>query len=260
MPVGAAVSQSPPGGSRAEEGSVVTVYYSLGPQSAAKVSVTPSDTDDGLSDSERDSTGSGTDPVIMNCTRSYRERQCVVIRRRHLRAAFPGRRRSASHEHRRLGHRTRSSRRAASTWSSSGRPAPASARPASAPCASLRSARRCCRCPISNEGFGLDPLLRQAHLRAEQELDCARTRTGSSSPSTGRRAPTASTRTECSPARLQRADRLDMGLVEHPVPTRDDASRSSRSSRDGCVRVTQKSGSRTVYSRDFDATTGLYLR
>ena len=33
-----------------------------------------------------------------------------------------------------------------------------------------------------------------------------------------------------------------------------------RSSRAGCVRVTQKRGSKTVYSRDFNATTGLYLR
>jgi hypothetical protein len=32
----------------------------------------------------------------------------------------------------------------------------------------------------------------------------------------------------------------------------------SRSSRAGCVRVTQKSGSNTVFSRDFNATTGLY--
>ena len=31
-----------------------------------------------------------------------------------------------------------------------------------------------------------------------------------------------------------------------------------RSNRAGCVRVTQKSGSKTVYSRDFNATTGLY--
>jgi len=71
VPIGIAVSQSPAGGSMAGDGSVVTVYYSLGPQSEAEVRVSPTDTDDGLSDSERDSTGSGSDPPVMNATRAY---------------------------------------------------------------------------------------------------------------------------------------------------------------------------------------------
>jgi hypothetical protein len=70
VPVGLVVSESPQAGSRAETGSTVTVYYSLGPQSAAVVAVSPSNTNDGLTDETRGSTGSGT-KLIMNCTTAY---------------------------------------------------------------------------------------------------------------------------------------------------------------------------------------------
>ncbi len=71
VPEGLAVEQDPQAGTAAERGSIVAVYYSLGPQSAAKVRIDHNDSDDGLLDSERDSTGSGTSPLIMNCYRAY---------------------------------------------------------------------------------------------------------------------------------------------------------------------------------------------
>lgn len=71
VPLGIAVSQSPLGGSLARLGSLVTVSYSLGPQSAADVSVSHSDTDDGLTVANRGTTGTGNDRSIMNLSRAY---------------------------------------------------------------------------------------------------------------------------------------------------------------------------------------------
>lgn len=70
-PVGVAIWQSPEAGTKAHDGSTVTVYYSLGPQSAAKVAVSRSPAGDGMTDADRGTTGSGTGPLMMNCVRAY---------------------------------------------------------------------------------------------------------------------------------------------------------------------------------------------
>ncbi|NTU71165.1 MAG: PASTA domain-containing protein [Coriobacteriia bacterium] len=70
VPEGVAVSQSPPAGSLAMPDSTVTVYYSLGSQSMAAVAVDRSDTDSGLNLAST-GTGTGNDPKIMNCTDAY---------------------------------------------------------------------------------------------------------------------------------------------------------------------------------------------
>lgn len=66
---GIAIRQSPPGGSQAAKGSEVTVYYSLGVQTATGVNVDHTDTDDGLTDATRDSAGSGS--LKLRLTRAY---------------------------------------------------------------------------------------------------------------------------------------------------------------------------------------------
>lgn len=71
VPRGVSLAQSPLAGSMAKRGSTVTVYYSLGPHSAAEVAFAPSDTDDGIADTERGETGSGTGPFVINCTDAY---------------------------------------------------------------------------------------------------------------------------------------------------------------------------------------------
>ena len=69
--MGIAIWQSPAGGQRAPSGSAVTVYYSLGPQSAADTSVTPSSTSGGYGQSPG-STGSATDDTpIFSTARAY---------------------------------------------------------------------------------------------------------------------------------------------------------------------------------------------
>jgi len=68
---GIAIRQTPVGGSQAEKGSEVTVYYSLGPQDLSGVNVDHTDTNDGLTDANRDSTGTGNDPLKLYCTRVY---------------------------------------------------------------------------------------------------------------------------------------------------------------------------------------------
>jgi hypothetical protein len=71
VPVDACVSQSPPGGALAAPGSTVTVYYSLGPQALADSRVLHTDTSDGLTDATRDSTGDNSEPLVMNCVSAY---------------------------------------------------------------------------------------------------------------------------------------------------------------------------------------------
>lgn len=71
VPLGVVVSQTPRGESQAAVGTAVIASYSLGPQSAADVAVSRSDSNDGLTADDRGTTGSGTDPLIMNCVDAY---------------------------------------------------------------------------------------------------------------------------------------------------------------------------------------------
>ena len=257
VPVGAAVSQSPPGGSRAEEGSLVSVYYSLGPQSEAKVIVTPSDTDDGLRDSERDSTGSGSDPVVMNCTRSYPGARAwssggdIYVR------LSPG----------------GSARRVTSSgdWDTNPVVAPSGKylvflratgsgrRPTSVGAVCFTSfGTTMLSLPVSNEGFDLTRFYGKPIFAPSKN---------STAPNTDWIVlpqywqTSANGETEMSARLLVCNVPIDSTWVSWNIQFRPAGTLTlSRSSRSGCVRVTQKSGSRTVYSRDFDLTTGLYLR
>ena len=257
MPIGVAVSQSPPGGSRAEEGSVVTVYYSLGPQSAARVIVTPSDTNDGLSDSERDSTGSGNDPVIMNCVRSYARASAwssggdIYVR------LSPG----------------GAARRVTSTgdWDTAPVIAPSGKylvflratgsgkRPTGVGAVCFTSFRTTMlSLPVSNEGFSLTryygkPIFAPSKNSTAPNTDWIVLPQYWQNSANGE--------TELSARLLVCNVPIDSTWASWNIQFRPAMALSlTRSSRDGCVRVTQKSGSRTVYARDFDTTTGLYLR
>jgi hypothetical protein len=257
VPIGAAASQSPPGGSRAEEGSVVTVYYSLGPQSAATVRVTPSDTDDGLSDSERDSTGSGSDPVIMNCTQAYPGASAwssggdIYVRLSPSGAA----------------------RRVTSTgdWDTAPVIAPSGKylvflratgsgkRPTEVGAVCFTSfGTTMLSLPVSNEGFSLTRYYGKP-IFVPSENSTAPNTDWIVLPQYWQKS--ANGETEMS-ARLLICDvPIDSTWVSWNIQFRPAMTISlSRSSRNGCVRVTQKSGSRTVYSRDFEMSTGLYLR
>lgn len=68
---GVAIRQSPQGGTLAAKGSDVTVYFSLGLQDPNGINVDHTDTNDGLTDAQRDSSGSGSDQYLLHCTKAY---------------------------------------------------------------------------------------------------------------------------------------------------------------------------------------------
>jgi len=257
VPTGVAVSQTPQAGTRASDGSLVTVFYSLGPQSAAEVNVARSDTDNGLSTASSGSSGSGADPLMMNCTRSY-----------------PG----------------------ATAWSSNGdiyvRLSPGGAARRVTRTGDWDSS------PVVSPNDRYLVFLR-ATGSGERATDvgavCFTTMATHilTLPETDVRG--GKTRTYGKPvfAPSEHSTTLDSDWIVLPQYWREDRGDGpitsarllvcnvpmnsswvswnlqfrpamnlslGRSNRAGCVRVTQKSGSKTVYSRDFNATTGLYLR
>jgi hypothetical protein len=256
VPVGGAVSQSPSGGSRAGNGSLVSVYYSLGPQSAAAVNVSPSDTDDGLSESERDSTGSGSDPLIMTATQAYSgvtawsSNGDIYVR------LSPG----------------GAARRVTSTggWDTDPviapshkylvflRAASSGKRATSVGAVSFTSFRTSMLSLPKSTAFDSQtpfygkPIFAPSESSTTPNTDWVvlpqywtedRDRTGG--------APSARLLVCNVPVS---SAWVSWNLQFRPAKTLS----LSRSSRAGCVRVTQKSGSNTVFSRDFNATTGLY--
>jgi hypothetical protein len=71
VPLGAAIRQSPAGGTQAANGSSVTVYYSLGPQTSAESSVTPSNTSGGYGQNVGTSGAGVVDTPIFSTARAY---------------------------------------------------------------------------------------------------------------------------------------------------------------------------------------------
>ena len=255
VPVGEVVSQSPEGGTRAADGSVVTVYYSLGPQSEADVAVSPSPavnntTGDGT-------TGSSAAQLMMNSTRAYPGAAAWSSRGNIYVRLSPG----------------GSARRVTSTgdWDSS--PVISPSRKylvfLRAPGYDRRATSIGAVSFTDFDTYMLTPPV------SDMGTDDARyygkpvfaPSENSTTPNTdwivfpqywnenrGDGSALSARLLICNVP--MNSSWVSWNLQFRPALTLS----LGRSSRAGCVRVTQKRGSKTVYSRDFNATTGLYLR